>query len=118
VNGLAWLIGDTWPDQDRYGPLLGRIADWVNGVQRPHDSNRLLLITWSGDGTTKLWDWTERTEIMRLAQPAIVTQSAISPDGRQILTGGMSESGESAMLRVWQAWRQTANLPQENSDKE
>lgn len=116
VNGVAWLVGDTWPNQDRYGPVLGRVADWISGVQRPRDRERLLLMTWSGDGTTKLWDWREHAEIMRLAQPAGVIQAAVSRDGRQILTAGISESGESTNLRVWQAWRHVANLPLESFD--
>jgi WD40 repeat protein len=112
IHGVAWLQAPVWPHQDRYGAIWGPLADWLTGVVRPRGGDRLLLLTWSGDGLVKLWDWSDRAEIMRVGFRDTVTQAAISPDGSQLLTGYMTYSGLPAEMRIWSAWRDADGLLQ------
>ena len=100
LQGIQWLTGGRWPDQDRSGALLGNLARWSSGGPWRADGDRLLLLTWSGDGTTRLWDWETQYEIARLAQPDTVRVTALSDDGTRIVT-----AGDGGVLRLWETWQ-------------
>jgi WD40 repeat protein len=101
IHGIQWISGRQWPNQDRYGAFLGNVIRWSNGEAWRGDNTRLLLLTWSGDGTARLWDWEHGTEIMRLPDSAPLDFAALSEDGLHLLT-----AGDSGVVRVWQVWLQ------------
>jgi len=100
LTGIAWIKGATWPDQERVNWLIGGLSRWINGQPwRPADA-RLLLLTWGGDGTVRLWDWQHQVEILRLADTGPILTTAVSPDGASILTVA------GASVRIWDMWHQ------------
>lgn len=54
VQELAWVTGVVWPHQGTAGH---------SGQTDLATEERLALLTWSGDGTARLWDWQQRTLI-------------------------------------------------------
>ena len=99
LHGIQWVTGARWPHQDRLNPLLGNLVRWSSGGPWRAGGERLLLLTWSGDGTTRVWDWETNYEIMRLTEPNSIDVAALSHDGDHILTAGID-----GILRVWDAW--------------
>ena len=103
VKGVRWVQAAPWPNQ--YGSAwVSQMASWLTGRSVGHDDDRLLLFTWSGDGSVRLWDWVNRTEVMRLTEPGELLAADISPNGAQIVTTWRSANGEISPLRIWQTW--------------
>ncbi len=104
ILGLQWVSAATWANQDPYG-FFGRLSRLLNGEgwQAPP---RLLLLTWSNDGTARLWDQKGQVEILRLAEGDLITSAEVSPDGAHILTAS-STGGIESKVRAWQTWLRT-----------
>lgn len=74
-------------------------VQWTTGAAWGRGGERLLLLTWSGDGSARLWDIEGQSEIMRFSDPDPLNVAAVSPDGAHVLTAGYS-----GVLRVWESW--------------
>ncbi|MEZ4658006.1 MAG: hypothetical protein R2911_10570 [Caldilineaceae bacterium] len=85
VQGVAWTWGAEWPHQ----------------ADAPAADERLLLLTWSGDGTARVWDWPRRQQIDLLYGDGPLNMAAFSPNRERILT-----AASNGALRVWDAWVQ------------
>ncbi|MCB0087709.1 MAG: hypothetical protein KDE54_07340, partial [Caldilineaceae bacterium] len=83
VQGVAWLWGAEWPHQ----------------TDPPATSERLLLLTWSGDGTARVWDWSRRELIDLLYGDGSLAIAAFSPNGKHIFT-----AASGGTLRTWETW--------------
>lgn len=107
ILGLQWTSGRVWPHQLRATPpWLAWLTPWLGKEYGSNTDERLLLLTWSGDGTARLWEWYSRSEIFR----ATSTDSNADP----ITAAGINETGtwlftatEQGVLRVWPLWLQT-----------
>jgi WD40 repeat protein len=83
VQGLTWIEAPPWP-----------------GATDQVESARTLLLTWSGDGTARLWDdRAHQVESVRYTGLDSITDAALSPDGRHLSL--ISENGG---LNVWRFW--------------
>ncbi|MEZ4714133.1 MAG: hypothetical protein R3A44_43515 [Caldilineaceae bacterium] len=90
VQGVAWTWGAEWPHQ----------------TDAPAADQRLLLLTWSDDGTARVWDWPRRQQIDLLYGDLLygdgsLNLAAFSPNRERILT-----AASSGALRVWDVWVQ------------
>lgn len=104
IVGLRWLTGAPWPHQlaaDWFSQFLARL----NGTYAPLHASRLLLLTWSGDGTARLWDWQTRSEVMRFSDVGTMNVALFDPTETYLLT-----AGHQSTFRVWRSWH-TAPLP-------
>ncbi|MEZ4734499.1 MAG: CHAT domain-containing protein [Caldilineaceae bacterium] len=106
IHGIQWLRDRQWPYQDDYPPLVSRFMRWLNGAAWSADTTRFLLLTWSEDGAATLWDWENRTAIIRLGDLDRISVAAVSPDGSQILTASTTEAMDVVRVRIWPSWRQ------------
>jgi WD40 repeat protein len=99
VHGVQWVRGRAWDNQP---------TGWSNLMPWSRDDTRLLLLTWSGDGTARLWDWEQQKEIMRMSDAGPITVATVSGDGKYILTGAytFTASGAAGMVRIWRSWHQ------------
>lgn len=106
VLGVQWVRGRVWPHQQRATlPWLDWLAPWVGGEQDSYSDERLLLLTWSGDGTARLWEWHSRSEIFRAPSTDNedqITAAGINGAGTQLFT-----ASHQGLLRVWPLWLQT-----------
>ncbi len=82
VQGLTWIEAPPWP-----------------GATDHAEPVRLLLLTWSGDGTARLWDEEHLAEIARYTGLDSITDAALSPDGRHLLL-----VSENRGVNVWRFW--------------
>lgn len=111
VLGVAWLVGPTWPYQQ---------AAWRRPLTVFAENERLLLLTWSGDGTARVWDgdhdgdgnWDKDaqngSEIMRMTDIGLegIGAAVVSPDGKRIVTTTsiFTTDGPQGLIRLWQTW--------------
>lgn len=77
VNGMQWIMQSSW---------RGR-------------GERPLLLTWSGDGSARVWDVQQQGEVLRLSHTTGVEFAAANADGSGILT---VDAG--GVLHIWRTW--------------
>jgi WD40 repeat protein/serine/threonine protein kinase len=97
VTGGADKIVRVW--DARTGELIASLSGHAGAVRAAvfsPDGHRVL--TGSDDGTARIWDADARTELRRLAHPALVWRAVFSPDGSQVLTGCWDNTA-----RLWDA---------------
>lgn len=100
IVGVRWLTGAPWPNQvadDWFSHFLARL----NGTYRTFQQDRLLLLTWGGDGTARLWDWQSQSEVARFADVGTLTVARFDPTEAYLLTAGQGKT-----LRIWRSWHQ------------
>ncbi len=104
IQGIAWVEGSTWPNQDWGGPVAGSLLRMLLGKPWRTPATRLLLLTWGDDRTVRLWADvdTSAVEIARLPSGAEIRNAAVNDDGSRLLA--LDADG---MLRVWQMWLKT-----------
>jgi len=106
VVGIQWVAGASWPNQEPGQWLVGRIARVLSGGPWNPSLTRLLLLTWSGDGTTRLWEWEAQkkigTEIMRLPDAGVLRIATLSPNGAHLFTAALQPNGSKISGRIWQ----------------
>lgn len=96
---LDMVDGQVWWTWDAHG------SDGVNGMQWISQptwgkwGRRPLLLTWSGDGTARVWDVQQQGEILRLPHTTGVEFAEANAQGSGILT----VDGE-GVLHIWQTW--------------
>lgn len=108
IQGMAWFTGVRWSHEQPYQPGLERLVRWFNGGPWTVSTTRQLLLTWSGDGTARIWDPATATEIMHMADSGLIRLAALSPDGAHLFTVNepiASDEG-STVLRIWPLWQQ------------
>lgn len=102
IMGIRWVEGRRWPGpENRWSGCLNRL---LGGQACRLPPVRPLLLTWSLDGTARLWDWEHQAEIMRMTEAGPLFAAAVSPDHQHILTAGLNEDGTTVLIRVWQSW--------------
>jgi WD40 repeat protein len=103
IQGIQWVEGRTWPNQDWFGPMVGGLLRWLQGQPWRPPSTRWLLLTWSNDGTVQLWQWggirNPAVAVARLSSTAGLATVALNADGSHLLT--IDGDG---VLRVWRMW--------------
>lgn len=108
IQGMAWFTGVRWAHEHRYQPGLEPLVRWFNGGPWTVSATRQLLLTWSGDGTARIWDPATATELRQMTDSGLIRLAAISPDGAQLFTVNepiASDEG-STVLRIWPLWQQ------------
>lgn len=81
-------------------PVLG--AKWITGPKWDDEgAERLMLLTWGGDGTARLWDFETEREILRISAPGSISNAAISPDGTRLLTAQFEYPGTLRISPIW-----------------
>lgn len=106
VLGVAWVNSQEWANQE-FTSWSGEF--WRNRLLAPSTA-RMLLLTWSGDGTARLWDLRndQPVEIMRMTELGDLTTAAINPSGSTIATAAFTfaPEGPVGILHTWQTWHQ------------
>jgi WD40 repeat protein len=74
-------------------------VQWVSGARWDGPGSRLLLLSWAGDGTARVWDWKSDAEILRLADKGSIRFAAANADGSMMLT-----ANSNGTLRAWNTW--------------
>lgn len=105
ILGLQWAQGSAWQHASRATlPIIDTIMRWLREGQWSDNGQRLFLLTWSGDGTARLWHWNgERgTEILRLSSTTSddpINVAAVNADGTAIFTATYL-----GVVRIWPVW--------------
>ena len=74
-------------------------VQWLSGARWDGPGSRLLLLSWAGDGTARVWDWKSDAEILRLADKGSIRFAAANADGSMILT-----ANSNGTLLAWNTW--------------
>gem|GEM_PF-2113422 len=108
IRGINWYDGPTWPyataihRSPTAAPcraVLGMGVTASPSAKLPTSGTRGLILTWSGDGTARLWDRTSQAQIDQVDLGVSVTTAELDTASGLLLTG--TNSGE---LVVWQSW--------------
>ena len=99
IGGVQWVLGLWWPYQSRSSVAWDHLRQWLTGSPWRLDGQRLLLLSWGGDRTARLWDPEAEKEIWRGVESGPISIAAVNPTGTYVLT--VSEYG---VHRLWPLW--------------
>ncbi len=103
VLGIQWIEGPAWKAPVATLAWLDELVRWRKAEPWQAEGKRLLLLTWSGDGTARVWDWENQREILRMIGPGSL-YAAATKNGSKIVTADYNGT-----LRVWPAWLDNPN---------
>ncbi|MCC6168244.1 MAG: caspase family protein [Caldilineaceae bacterium] len=112
TNTLTTVIdmveGEPWWTWDPHGSEGVNGMQWITQSSWRGRGKRPLLLTWSGDGSVRVWDVQQQGEILRLSHTTGVEFAAANADGSGILT--VDAGGTLHIWRTW--WKDRAALVQ------
>ena len=104
IRGVQWVAKGQWPQQ-----VMQEAVQLTPGCESVRAQ---LLLTWSGDGTAKVWDGYSNAAVLLIGERpkedlAEIDFAAASPNGDYLFTAGKRfQHGIKGVIRHWRAWYQ------------